>query len=373
MPTELFIGLMSGTSVDSIDAALIEFENDTLRIISTHEHPLPIELRNEVIELCQPGTDEINRLGRIDRKLGALFADAAIALLEKQKLAAEQISAIGSHGQTIRHHPCSDTVNSSQGFTLQIGDPNTIAAITQITTVADFRRRDVALGGQGAPLAPIFHQAMFASSSHNRAVINIGGIANISYLPIDGEPMGFDCGPGNGLMDLWIQRHRGENYDNKGQWASEGKYNTKLLTELQNEPYLELPFPKSTGRELFNEKWLNYKLSKVDISNTADIQATLLEFTARTIQAHISILPATISQIFLCGGGAYNSLLTARLKSLLQPSTIFSTSALDIAPEWVEAAAFAWLARQTLRGLPGNLPSVTGASSLSILGAVYPI
>tara|TARA_B110000444_G_scaffold257874_1_gene297374 strand:+ start:550 stop:1695 length:1146 start_codon:yes stop_codon:yes gene_type:complete len=369
---EYYIGLMSGTSIDSVDAALVGFKNNEITIIASHEHPIPTELRENVISLCETGDDEINRAGVVDRELGALFAEAALALVATSDIERKAVVAIGSHGQTIRHHPTTKTTPSKHAFTLQIGDPNTIAAHTGITTVADFRRMDIALGGQGAPLAPVFHKAFFSSQQHHTAVINIGGIANITYLPFNGEALGFDCGPGNGLMDLWIQRHQGSNFDKNGAWASQGNCHQELLSLLMNEDYLSWTPPKSTGRELFNGKWLDQKLSQVTESSPVDIQATLLEFTARVIQNHLEQLPETIADIFLCGGGAHNKSLVNRLQKLMTPAIVTDTSSFGIDPEWVEAAAFAWLARQTLSNLPGNLPGVTGASSRAILGAIYP-
>ncbi len=374
-----YIGLMSGTSIDSVDAALVEFANNKIAIVASHEHPIPPKLKQDIVSLCQPGSDEINRAGTVDRQLGALFAEATLALLDSSNVEKNTIVAIGSHGQTIRHQPRTKTTPVEQAFTLQIGDPNTIAVLTGITTVADFRRMDIALGGQGAPLAPAFHKAVFSSQQQHRAVINIGGIANITYMPCNDDVIGFDCGPGNGLMDLWIQRHQGKAFDKNGDWAGRGNCNEELLTLLMNEPYLSWAPPKSTGRELFNGQWLDQKLEQISEDSSTDaegsaanIQATLLEFTVSAIQSHLLQLPEKIEEVFLCGGGAYNERLVERLQKVLAPATVTNTSALGIDPQWVEAAAFAWLARQTLLSLPGNIPSVTGANSTAGLGAIYP-
>jgi len=369
---QLYIGLMSGTSVDSVDAALVEFADDDTHIIASHEHPIPAKTKEDIVALCQPGYDEINRTGTLDRQLGALFAQAALTLLDTCRVEKKAVCAIGSHGQTVRHQPATKTTPAEHAFTLQIGDPNTIAALTGITTVADFRGMDIALGGQGAPLAPAFHQAVFWSQQQHRAVINIGGIANITYMPRNGEVIGFDCGPGNGLMDLWTQRHQGKAFDQNGDWANQGECIDELLALLMSEDYLSLSPPKSTGRELFNSNWLDHKLSQLSDNSAANIQSTLLEFTAKAIQTHIHNLPEAVDAIFLCGGGAYNTKLVQRLENLLKPASVKNTSALGIEPSWVEAAAFAWLARQTLLSLPGNLPAVTGARSPAILGAIYP-
>lgn len=369
---ELFIGLMSGTSIDSIDAALVQFDENRVTIIASHEHPIPQNLKSDIVSLCQPGADEINRAGRADRQLGTLFAEAALALLKKNQIEKSMVTAIGSHGQTIRHHPTSKSTAAELAFTLQVGDPNTIAALTGITTVADFRSIDIALGGQGAPLAPAFHHAVFASTQHNRAVINIGGIANITFMPAKGDVIGFDCGPGNGLMDLWINRHFGKNYDEDGNWASQGTINEELLKLLLDETYFEWAPPKSTGRELFNDIWLDQKLALAPSLAPVDVQATLLEFTAKTIHNHLMALPESVSEIFLCGGGAYNKQLEVHLQALLKPAKVARSSDLGIEPSWVEATAFAWLAKQTLTNCTGNLPTVTGASSAAVLGAIYP-
>lgn len=362
---ELYIGLMSGTSLDSIDAALIDFSHQQCQLLETLEHPIPAALREQLIGLCQPGDNEIDRMGPADKALGQQFALAVQALLAKSGKSGTDITAIGSHGQTIRHRP-----DHESGFTLQIGDANLICHQTGIDTVADFRRRDMAAHGQGAPLAPAFHQAVFASPHHPRAIINIGGMANISYLDGQSDTLGFDTGPGNILMDSWVQKTHRQPFDQDGAWAASGKVAPDLLAQLLDHPYLAKPLPKSTGREEFSLMWLEQVLGGRTIG-AADVQATLLEFTAHTISTDLNRLPKAINEVFICGGGACNARLMQRLTELLHPRLVASTTSLGIPPQWVEAAAFAWLARQTLARKPGNIPSVTGADQAVILGAIY--
>lgn len=362
----LFIGLMSGTSLDSIDAALTSFKDGHFQLIETLEHQLPNQLRQQLLDLCQPGENEINRMGAADRAMAKEFALAANLLLEQSQKKPTDIEAIGCHGQTIRHHP-----DGEHGFSLQIADPNTIAFETGIITVADFRRKDIAAGGQGAPLTPAFHNAVFSHHQHNRVIINIGGMANISCLNSDGTVMGFDTGPGNVLMDGWIQATRQHKYDKDGLWAGEGMVSEQLLIRMLSHPYFKQGLPKSTGREDFNQKWLRETINDSAIE-PADVQATLLELTARTISDDICKLPQAANEVFICGGGAYNHRLMLRLETLLHPRLVANTAQLGIPAEWVEAAAFAWLAKQTLDGLAGNITTVTGASSSVVLGAIYP-
>jgi len=363
---------MSGTSLDSIDAALVRIDGDSCELLASLDHPIPALLRRKLVDLCQPGDNEIDRMGEADSELGKEFASAVIALLKTAELASEAIAAIGSHGQTIRHRPA-----YTHPFTLQIGDPNTIAQRTQITTVADFRRRDITVGGQGAPLAPAFHRAHFGSPDYNRAIINIGGIANITYLGREGDYLGFDTGPGNSLLDAWITQNLDRPFDANGDWASSGKAIPGLLAPLLKHPYFSQPLPKSTGREDFNLSWLQSILGDATLTNeqyrAEDVQATLLELSAQSIMEEVMQLPAPIDEIFICGGGAYNGELMARLQALAPSIPVADTSALGIAPEWVEAAAFAWLASQTLTGRPGNLRQATGASSEVVLGAIFPV
>ena len=367
MSTSLrYIGLMSGTSMDGIDAALLEITPTSYQLKETLSHHISNELQQEVAALCQLGDNEIERMGSADHLLGHEFALATNKLLNLAELKPKDIQAIGSHGQTIRHQPL-----TKSPFTLQIGDPNIISQQTGICTVADFRRRDMASGGQGAPLAPAFHQASFGSSTSNRAVINIGGMANITFLRKGVAELGFDTGPGNVLMDYWIKKHHNKPFDHNGEWASKGTILPSLLEQLLAEPYLALPAPKSTGRELFNGPWLEQQLQHSS-HKAADIQTTLLTFTVLSIANEVKRIPHVIDEVFICGGGAYNEQLMQALQTELPKASVASTDKLGIAAEWVEAAAFAWLAHQTLSGLNGNIPAVTGAQSGCILGAIYP-
>ncbi|MCK9468824.1 MAG: anhydro-N-acetylmuramic acid kinase [Porticoccaceae bacterium] len=363
---EYYIGLMSGTSIDAIDAVLVAFEADRPRIVASHSTPVPTALRNAILELCLPGKDHLDLLGDTDRAIGEHFAATTLTLLDKAGLPPTHINAIGSHGQTVRHRPY-----DKRPFTLQIGDPNTIAALTGIVTVADFRRKDIALGGQGAPLVPAFHRAAFHHSHHNRLVMNIGGIGNITWLPTSGPVIGFDTGPGNGLMDAWIQRHCAQPYDNEGAWATSGHCHSELLQRLLQHPFLARRGPRSTGREEFNLRWLDTVLADFHPLPPEDVQATLAHFTARTLAAATADLPGNPEEILVCGGGAHNTLLMTLLDNLLAPRPVVSTAASGIDPGLVEGAAFAWLARQALLRQPGSLASVTGASRDAVLGAIY--
>ncbi len=370
---ELYVGLMSGTSLDGIDAVLIELsttQGQQPRLLAAQTFPLPAPLREQLQALCQTGDAEIERMGQADRQLGLSFGTAVNTLLDIAGIPRSAVRAIGSHGQTIRHRPPGP--NQQHPFTLQIGDPSSIAQLTGITTVADFRRRDIAAGGQGAPLVPPFHRAIF-KGSRTRAIVNIGGIANVTLLPVDGSVTGFDTGPGNTLLDNWIARHCGDSYDRDGAWAASGKVVPELLQRLLGDPYFSAAAPKSTGREHFNLAWLERHIADTDASITAvDVQATLAELTALTIVREIDALTPVPHEVFICGGGAYNTHLMLRLEALLHPRQLGSTALLGIAPEWVEAAAFAWLAQQTLAGNAGNEPAVTGASAYCVLGAIYP-
>ncbi len=364
---------MSGTSADAIDTALVSFEGaQSPQLIATHSTPIPSDLRADIRALCQPGTGELDRFGHLDGVLGETFADACLALLVNTGIEASAVTAIGSHGQTLRHRPPSP---DARAFSLQAGDPNIIAQRTGITTVADFRRKDIAAGGQGAPLVPAFHRAVFGCAHENRALINIGGIANISWLPSEGPTLGFDTGPGNALMDDWIGQHRRERYDRDGLWAAQGKPNSMLLEYLLAHPYFVQPPPKSTGREIFNLQWLDTQLEQMDpMPAPEDVQASLLLLTAHAIASAVTgLADQGPARAYVCGGGAHNSQLMNTLEALLgEQVPVASTEALGIAPDWVEAMAFAWLARQTLKGLAGNLPEVTGAHSAQVLGGIYP-
>ncbi len=366
---DLFVGLMSGTSMDAVDAVVVRLGESRFELLDCHEQPIPVTLRDRIHELSHPGADEVTRLGALDRELGACFAEATSTLLLKAGIPAEQVKAVGSHGQTVRHHPPTAIESGATAFTLQIGDPNTIAELTGITTVADFRRRDIAAGGEGAPLVPAFHDFLFADAARRRAVVNIGGIANVSLL-VDGEVSGFDTGPGNTLLDQWVYRHRGEHYDPLGAWGAEGEVDAPLLEALTQHPYLALPPPKSTGKESFNLRWLDGVLANYSEASPQDVQATLAEFTAASIAEGLA--DCELDEVFVCGGGASNTDLMRRLYQRLSPIALGTTAELGCDPAWVEAAAFAWLAWRTLDGLPGNVPAVTGAGGPRVLGAIYP-
>jgi anhydro-N-acetylmuramic acid kinase len=363
----LYIGLISGTSMDGVDAALVDFSQSPLKLIATHSEPISVSLRKALGAFSIPGENEINRLGELDCQLGHLFANAVNALLQKSSIPHSAIKAIGSHGQTIRHQPKYETP-----FTLQITDPNIISEKTGITTVADFRRRDIANGGQGAPLTPAFHEFLFRDKNYNRVILNIGGIANITLLSANphSDTIGFDTGPGNTLLDNWAQHTMGYSYDNAGKWGNTGACQPKLLQKLLADPYFALPPPKSTGREYFNLDWLNQCANIADYS-PVDVQRTLAEFTATTIMNAINQYMASPSQIFICGGGIYNQLLLQLLDEKKGYHTLHSTAEFGLSPDWVEAVAFAWFAKQTLNGQAINLTRITGATKCSILGGIY--
>lgn len=366
--SELYIGLMSGTSMDAIDAVLVDFAQG-MRLIGTHSLPLPPKLRASLASLCQSGPDEIERMGRADAELAELFAQAVQDLLASAQHHPSHVRAVGSHGQTIRHRPW-----SRPAFTLQIADPNIIAERCGIAVVADFRRRDMAAGGQGAPLVPAFHAAVFGDRARHRIVLNLGGIANVTVLPA-GQPEaihGFDTGPANTLMDSWCQRKQGKPYDAGGEWAAGGDVDEALLQRLLAHPYFARRPPKSTGREEFHLAWLEQELAACGAApGDADVQSTLLELTARTVAEAVTSSGLDTGDLLLCGGGAFNTALWHRLHELLPQWALHSTADFGLAPTWVEATAFAWLARQTMLGQPGNLPAVTGACGPRVLGAIY--
>lgn len=372
MDSELYIGLMSGTSVDSIDAALVSFSSNgddtNFSLVGTHSHSLPPELQKQLLNLCHLDQVALDDIGVADHQLGQEFANAVGELLAKYKVAHSGVTAIGSHGQTIRHRP---SWPNQRRFTWQIGDPNIIAFESGIDTVADFRRMDFAAGGEAAPLAPMFHRAFFANAEKSRSVINIGGISNVTWLPISGPLIGFDLGPGNALMDGWIKRHQSRPYDSGGQWAQSGICNSALLEELLRHPYFKAPPPKSTGREDFHLNWLDQTLKQTSERLAAeDVQATLLELTAISIKQGLGT-DYLGDEVFICGGGANNTALMKRLEQVLHPVPVAATSALGIDPDWVEACGFAWLAHQRLLRRPGNCVTVTGAQEPVILGGLY--
>lgn len=371
MPSSQYIGLMCGTSLDAIDVALIETTPE-ITLLAAQDYPFPPALRSDLLALCQPGNDEIERMGRADRQLGQTLAKAVIQFLNEQSIETSAIAAIGSHGQTIRHRPGNAKQALDDAFTLQIGDPNTLAEMTGINVVADFRRRDISAGGQGAPLVPAFHKAAFGDALRDRVVANIGGMANISVLRKGGDVSGFDTGPGNVLLDSWIQHCKNRHYDRDGEWASTGRVNNALLKGLLDNPYYQLAGPKSTGREDYNLAMIQAQLSALEEIPQEDVQATLLELTAVTLVDAISKEHLSEPELYLCGGGAHNTALRQRIAELMPGSRVEDTSTLDIHPNWVEAAAFAWLAHATLNGIHGNVPCVTGARGARLLGAIYP-
>lgn len=362
----IYIGLMSGTSIDAVDAVAVQLNADGFKLIDFHSEPIPPELNQQILDLCQPPNDSVKLLGETDHRLGKLYAKTTLSLLAKAKLNAAEITAIGCHGQTIRH---SVAFKDNIPFSLQIGDANILAAETGISVVADFRRKDIALGGQGAPLAPAFHRFAFADTKANRVIVNIGGISNISILPINGACSGFDTGPGNVLMDLWSQIHLGTRYDKNGDWAASGETQLGLLQKMKACDFFSKPAPKSTGRELFNQHWLSTQLTNFPELAPQDIQATLLRLTSETICEAILKIDNPVDEVYICGGGAYNSQLMAKLSEHLP--TISTTEAIGIAPNLVEGCAFAWLAKRRLDHQHGSLAQVTGAKRETVLGGLY--
>ena len=364
---QLFIGIMSGTSLDGVDVALCDLNDSQCKVLATHFLAYPQSLKTQLLNLHNPSHNELEITALTANTLATLYADAVNALLAKQNLAASAITAIGCHGQTIRHRP-------ELGFTLQIGNAALLAELTNITVVSDFRSRDIAAGGQGAPLVPAFHQAVFGSNQSNRALINIGGIANITYLAKNGSVLGFDSGPGNMLLDAWIKQHLGKDYDADGAWSATGKVIEPLLAQMLAEPFFALAPPKSTGRDLFNDAWLAQYLGKHEY-RPQDVAHTLIALTARTIHDALaqfcSNVCGNVECVYLCGGGAHNALLIQHLQQLLGHTKLTTTAELGVGVDWVEAAAFAWLAKQTIDHKPSNLPAVTGAKGLRVLGAIY--
>lgn len=362
-----YIGLISGTSADSIDAALVSFENGVPRVHAAYAHPWPAALRERMLAVMQDEAAlDLDAFGRLDVDIARCFADAVLQLLERSGTPAASVRAIGSHGQTVRHRPLGNSP-----FTLQLGDASVIAERCQIDVVADFRRADIAAGGQGAPLLPALHAMLLARKNQPRVILNLGGIANITVLGADGSVLGFDTGPANALLDAWCLRHRGESFDRDGDFAATGSVDGCLLDVLLADPYFALPPPKSTGREHFHLAWLATHPRVAELG-VADVQATLLELTARSVsQAILAHASSTAADVLVCGGGTHNGRLMGRLAELLAPRAVDSTASHGIDPDFLEATAFAWLARQRLLRLPGNLPAVTGARGPRVLGAIY--
>lgn len=362
--TALYVGLISGTSVDGIDAVLAEIDADSIAIRAARTLALPRALAARVGALIADPRTGVAEYGAVDAALGEAFADAALALLAEAGTSSTDVRAIGLHGQTVYHDP-----DAAEAFTLQIGDPTRVAARTRITTVADFRRLDIAHGGQGAPLVPALHEAAFGDAHEARVVVNIGGIANVTVLRPGRPTLGFDTGPGNTLLDQWIRRARGKAYDADGAWAATGRVDAELLEKLLTEPYFKRQPPKSTGRERFNPAWLAERLAELGALAPEDVQATLAELTAATIvEAATELAPG--AKLVVCGGGAHNADLIARLARRTEAEVVTSDT-FGIAPDWVEGAAFAWLAHARLEHLAGNVPTVTGARQAAVLGGVY--
>ena len=374
MAAELFIGLMSGTSLDGVDGVLADFADGRIAVRAYATAPFPAALRAELMALNTPGDNELHRAALAGNGLARVYADVVTQLLASTGTAAGAITAIGAHGQTVRHRPLEF---DGTGYTLQINNPSLLAELSGIDVVADFRSRDLAAGGQGAPLVPAFHQALFARPDAPVAVLNLGGISNLSLLPATNAPagtaplLGFDCGPANALMDHWCQRHLGQPFDRGGHWAASGRVLPELLARLQAEPYFAKAPPKSTGRDLFHPDWLAGHLGTATWA-PVDVQATLAELTASTCAAALNSYQKESELLIVCGGGALNDHLMGRLRALLPGVQVQSSSEHGLPPQQVEAAAFAWLARRTVWREPGNLASVTGARGARVLGAIYP-
>lgn len=362
---------MSGTSLDGVDAVLADIGTaDAIQILRTHYLPYPDRLREQLLALHASQPDEIHLAACAANTLARLYADAVEALLDGAASdsvhAPGSVRAIGCHGQTLRHRP-------ADGYTLQIGNAALLAELTGISVVSDFRSRDIAAGGQGAPLVPAFHAQTLRHPAMHRVIANIGGIANITDLPVDGSVRGWDTGPGNMLLDAWIKRHQGAHYDRDGAWAADGAVHPGLLDAMMNHAYLQQPPPKSAGREQFNLEWLQTTLARLgEAIEPVDVQATLLEFTATSLCDAVTRECGGMQELYVCGGGAHNSALMRRIGVHLPTTRVVTTAQLGIDPDWVEALAFAWLARQTLHHVAGNLPSVTGARGERVLGAIYP-
>jgi anhydro-N-acetylmuramic acid kinase len=367
----LYIGLMSGTSLDGVDAVLVDFDGAQARILGYCSAPMPAALRAELLALNSPTDNELHRASLAANGLVRLYAEQVRALLRQCNVTAEAIQAVGAHGQTVRHRP---QEFDGTGYTLQLNNASLLAELCGITVVADFRSRDVAAGGQGAPLVPPFHRAFFGNPNQTLAVLNIGGISNITLLdPTKPDLLGFDCGPGNALMDAWCLAHTGQAFDDAGRWATQGQANVNLLADLLDEPFFAKLPPKSTGRDLFNAPWLSRKLVGYGLVPPHDVQATLAEMTALSCARSLLDTSPDCKTLVVCGGGALNDYLMVRLQAALPNCRVTLSTELGLPPLQVEATAFAWLARQTITGKTASLESVTGARGARILGAIYPV
>ncbi|MCL4135537.1 UNVERIFIED_CONTAM: hypothetical protein GTU68_059555 [Idotea baltica] len=361
---------MSGTSLDGVDVAIVDIrQSKDCRVIAAKTFDFPSHLRRRLERLLDDPVCHLKDLGQLDVFLGRFIGQTVNALLAQFAISHQDIIAIGCHGHTLYHSPEGDLP-----FSLQIGNANVIAELTQITTVADFRQRDIAASGQGAPLVPAFHQALFSMPDSARVILNIGGIANVTVLDPQQGVAGFDTGPGNGLMNAWIHQHLGQAYDQSGNWAARGQPNVRLLTCMLADPYFSQGIPKSTGREYFNLTWLQHRLNEVNESiDIIDVQATLLSLTVTSIAQAIALYAPASNYVYVCGGGVHNTQLMQSLQLQLSATSVTSTADLRLDPDWVEAAAFAWLAYRTIHQKTGNLPSVTGAKHATILGAIYSV
>ncbi|MDC8771538.1 anhydro-N-acetylmuramic acid kinase [Roseateles albus] len=370
MSSELFIGLMSGTSLDGVDALLARFPADgtAMQVLGHLHQPFSKPLRDELLALNSPGDNELHRAALAGNAVARAYADVVAQLLEACCIQAAQVAALGAHGQTVRHRPGEF---DGCGYTTQLLNGALLAEQSGVAVACDLRSRDVAAGGQGAPLVPAFHRAQFGQVGRDIAVVNIGGISNISLLGADGSTLGFDCGPGNCLMDAWIQEHLGHEFDASGAWAAQGQVSTALLDRLLAEPFFTLPPPRSTGRDLFNRAWLDSRLQHADLRQE-DVQASLLELSAQTIAQSLLQHSPNTTELLVCGGGAFNTQLMTRLQALLPHTQVMTSDARGLPVMQVEAAAFAWLAMRHLRQLPGNLAAATGALGPRLLGALYP-
>lgn len=360
---ELYIGVMSGTSLDGVDAVLVDFSGGRHRVVGKSFLPYEQSLRDQLLGMHESRFDEIHQASLLGNQLARSYATATKALLRKSGVRPEEVQALGCHGQTIRHRP-------DAGYTTQLGNGALLAELTGITVVCDFRSRDIAAGGQGAPLVPAFHQAAFADPAAHRVIVNLGGIANLTDLPRSGRVRGFDTGPANMLLDAWAQRHLGKPYDEGGAWSRSGKVIPSLLDAMLGNEYFSRRPPKSTGRDLFNLAWLDSYL--VGNEDAADVQATLLALTAQSIARDVRNHCAGATELYCCGGGAANRALVEAIAAALPHVRVGVTGELGVDADWVEACAFAWLARQTLHLQPGNLAAVTGAIGARVLGAIYP-
>lgn len=361
---------MSGTSLDGVDAVLADFDRPTPRVLGHASAALPPALRAELLALNSPTQNELHRAALAANGLARLYASQVRILLQQCGVAASAVQAVGAHGQTVRHRP---QEFDGTGYTLQLNNPSLLAELCGIEVIADFRSRDVAAGGQGAPLVPPFHQAFFGRSDQTLSVLNIGGISNITVLdPSASDLCGFDCGPGNALMDAWCHTHTGQAFDNAGQWAAQGEVHAGLLTHLLREPYFAQRPPKSTGRDLFNEPWLADKLVNYGVLAPRDVQATLTELTARSCALSLLDISTHCTRLIVCGGGALNTHLMQRLQAAVPLCQVVSSAEHGLPPLQVEATAFAWLARQTVLRKTSSLKSVTGAQGARVLGAIYP-